>query len=79
MIDYCIFRLWYYLGGQMSFWAATVITNLFSAIPVIGSDLVLWLWSGYSVSGATLTKFYSLHFLFPFIIYKSNLISNISK
>lgn len=55
--------------GQMSFWAATVITNLFSAIPVIGSNLVLWLWSGYSVSGATLTKFYSLHFLFPFIIF----------
>jgi quinol-cytochrome oxidoreductase complex cytochrome b subunit len=54
--------------GQMSFWAATVITNLFSAIPVIGSNLVLWLWSGYSVSGATLTKFYSLHFVFPFVI-----------
>jgi quinol-cytochrome oxidoreductase complex cytochrome b subunit len=52
----------------MSFWAATVITNSFSAIPIIGSNLVLWLWSGYSVSGATLTKFYSLHFLFPFII-----------
>jgi ubiquinol-cytochrome c reductase cytochrome b subunit len=54
--------------GRMSFWAATVITNLFSAIPVVGSDLVLWLWSGYSVSGATLTKFFSLHFVFPFVI-----------
>jgi len=54
--------------GQMSFWAATVITNLFSAIPVIGTDLVLWLWSGYAVNGATLTKFYSLHFVLPFII-----------
>jgi len=54
--------------GQMSFWAATVITNLFSAIPVIGTDLVLWLWSGYSVSGVTLTKFFSLHYLLPFII-----------
>lgn len=52
----------------MSFWAATVITNLFSAIPIIGIDLVLWLWSGYSVSGVTLTKFYSLHYLLPFII-----------
>ena len=54
--------------GQMSFWAATVITNLFSAIPVIGLDLVFWLWSGFAVGEATLTKFYSLHFLFPFII-----------
>jgi len=52
----------------MSFWAATVITNLFSAIPVIGTDLVLWLWSGFAVNGATLTKFYSLHFVLPFII-----------
>lgn len=54
--------------GQMSFWAATVITNLFSAIPKIGSYIVVWLWSGYSVSGATLTKFFSLHFFLPFII-----------
>ena len=52
----------------MSFWAATVITNLFSAVPIIGEDLVLWLWSGYSVSGATLTKFFALHFVLPFII-----------
>ena len=54
--------------GQMSFWAATVITNLFSAIPYVGPDLVIWLWSGYSVSGATLTKFFSLHYLLPFVI-----------
>ena len=54
--------------GQMSFWAATVITNLFSAIPKIGEYIVIWLWSGYSVSGATLTKFFSLHYFLPFII-----------
>lgn len=54
--------------GQMSFWAATVITNLFSAVPIVGQDLVLWLWSGFAVNGATLTKFYSLHFLMPFVI-----------
>jgi len=54
--------------GQMSFWAATVITNLFSAIPKIGNDIVIWLWSGYSVSNATLTKFFSLHYFLPFVI-----------
>jgi len=54
--------------GQMSFWAATVITNLFSAIPKIGNDIVFWLWSGYSVSNATLTKFFSLHYFLPFVI-----------
>lgn len=54
--------------GQMSFWAATVITNLFSAIPGIGEVIVIWLWSDYSVSGVTLTKFFSLHYFFPFII-----------
>jgi len=54
--------------GQMSFWAATVITNLFGAIPKVGTDIVLWLWSGYSVSNATLTKFYSLHYFLPFVI-----------
>ena len=52
----------------MSFQAATVITNLFSAIPVIGTDLVLQLQSGFSVNGATLTKFFALHFTLPFII-----------
>jgi len=55
--------------GQMSFWAATVITNLASAIPVIGHDLVIWLWGGFSVDNATLERFFSLHYLLPFIIF----------
>ena len=54
--------------GQMSFWGATVITNLFSAIPLIGQSIVEWLWGGFSVSNPTLNRFYSLHYLFPFII-----------
>lgn len=54
--------------GQMSFWAATVITNLVSAIPFIGKHIVLWLWGGYSSNNASLTRFYALHFLLPFII-----------
>jgi len=54
--------------GQMSFWGATVITNLFSAIPVLGSDIVVWLWGGYSIANATLVRFFSLHFFFPIII-----------
>jgi len=54
--------------GQMSFWGATVITNLFSAIPFVGSSIVEWLWGGFSVDNATLNRFYSLHYLFPFII-----------
>jgi ubiquinol-cytochrome c reductase cytochrome b/c1 subunit len=54
--------------GQMSFWAATVITNLFSAIPVIGSSIVTWLWGGFAVGGPTLNRFYSLHYLLPFVI-----------
>ena len=54
--------------GQMSFWGATVITNLFSAVPVIGTDLVYWLWSGFSVDNPTLNKFFSLHYLLPIII-----------
>ena len=54
--------------GQMSFWGATVITNFFSAIPYIGNTIVLWLWGGFSVGGATLTRFYSLHYLLPFLI-----------
>nr|UAM92200.1 cytochrome b [Geosesarma penangense] len=51
--------------GQMSFWGATVITNLFSAIPYIGKDLVQWIWGGFSVDNATLTRFFSLHFILP--------------
>jgi quinol-cytochrome oxidoreductase complex cytochrome b subunit len=54
--------------GQMSFWAATVITNLMSAIPFIGNEVVIWLWGGYSVGNATLSRFFALHYLLPFII-----------
>jgi len=54
--------------GQMSFWAATVITNLVSAIPKLGSSIVVWLWGGYSVDNATLNRFFSLHFFMPFVI-----------
>lgn len=54
--------------GQMSFWAATVITNLASAIPFVGTPIVLWLWGGFSVDNATLNRFFSLHYLFPFVI-----------
>jgi ubiquinol-cytochrome c reductase cytochrome b subunit len=54
--------------GQMSFWGATVITNLCSAIPIIGNNIVSWLWGGFSVDNATLNRFYSLHYLLPFLI-----------
>jgi len=54
--------------GQMSFWGATVITNLFSAIPLIGPAIVEWLWGGFSVDNATLNRFFSLHYLVPFLI-----------
>lgn len=54
--------------GQMSFWGATVITSLVTAIPFIGDNIATWLWGGFSVSHATLTRFYSLHYLLPFII-----------
>jgi ubiquinol-cytochrome c reductase cytochrome b subunit len=54
--------------GQMSFWGATVITNLFSAFPLIGEDIVTWLWGGFSVDNPTLTRFFALHFLLPFVI-----------
>jgi ubiquinol-cytochrome c reductase cytochrome b/c1 subunit len=54
--------------GQMSFWAATVITNLFSAIPGVGDLIVTWLWGGYSVGNPTLNRFFSLHYLLPFVI-----------
>nr|WEY26917.1 cytochrome b [Pseudorca crassidens]WEY27281.1 cytochrome b [Pseudorca crassidens]WEY27294.1 cytochrome b [Pseudorca crassidens]WEY27307.1 cytochrome b [Pseudorca crassidens] len=54
--------------GQMSFWGATVITNLLSAIPYIGTTLVEWIWGGFSVDKATLTRFFTLHFILPFII-----------
>nr|Q8M708.1 RecName: Full=Cytochrome b; AltName: Full=Complex III subunit 3; AltName: Full=Complex III subunit III; AltName: Full=Cytochrome b-c1 complex subunit 3; AltName: Full=Ubiquinol-cytochrome-c reductase complex cytochrome b subunit [Phacochoerus aethiopicus]CAC85251.1 cytochrome b [Phacochoerus aethiopicus] len=54
--------------GQMSFWGATVITNLLSAIPYIGTNLVEWVWGGFSVDKATLTRFFAFHFILPFII-----------
>nr|AFA46436.1 cytochrome b [Miopithecus ogouensis] len=54
--------------GQMSFWGATVITNLLSAIPYIGTDLVQWVWGGYAIDNPTLTRFFTLHFILPFII-----------
>ena len=55
--------------GQMSFWAATVITNLFSAVPLFGEEIVNWLWGGFSVANPTLNRFYALHFLLPFVIF----------
>jgi ubiquinol-cytochrome c reductase cytochrome b subunit len=61
-IGYCL--VW----GQMSLWGATVITNLISAIPFIGTDIVQWVWGGFSVSNATLNRFFSLHYLLPFVI-----------
>ena len=54
--------------GQMSFWGATVITNLFSAIPVVGDPIVTWLWGGFAIDNPTLNRFYSLHYLLPFVI-----------
>jgi len=54
--------------GQISFWGATVITNLVSAIPYLGNEIVQWLWGGFAIDSATLTRFYTFHFLFPFII-----------
>ena len=54
--------------GQMSFWGATVITNLFSAFPLIGETIVTWLWGGFAVDNPTLNRFFSLHYLLPFMI-----------
>lgn len=54
--------------GQMSFWGATVITSLFSAIPVFGENIVQWLWGGFAVGGPTLNRFFALHYLLPFVI-----------
>src|SRR5436305_1044489 len=54
--------------GQMSYWAATVITSLFSAMPVVGDPIVTWLWGGYTVGNPTLQRFFSLHYLLPFVI-----------
>nr|YP_010958787.1 cytochrome b [Circobotys aurealis]WNB40535.1 cytochrome b [Circobotys aurealis] len=54
--------------GQMSFWGATVITNLLSAIPYLGTTLVNWIWGGFAIDNATLTRFYTFHFILPFVI-----------
>merc|ERR1712036_165650 len=54
--------------GQMSFWGATVITNLFSAVPIVGEGIVELLWGGFSVDNPTLNRFFALHFLLPFVI-----------
>ena len=58
--------------GQMSFWGATVITSLFSAIPLVGNAITTWLWGGFAVDDATLNRFYSLHYLLPFMIAASS-------
>nr|YP_010242199.1 cytochrome b [Notostomus gibbosus]QTI83238.1 cytochrome b [Notostomus gibbosus] len=60
--------------GQMSFWGATVITNLFSAIPYVGTDLVQWIWGGFAVDNATLTRFFTFHFLFPFAVVAASIV-----
>nr|AAW67993.1 cytochrome b [Limnonectes fragilis] len=60
--------------GQMSFWGATVITNLLSAAPYVGTNLVEWIWGGFSVDNATLTRFFSFHFVLPFIIAGASMI-----
>lgn len=54
--------------GQIRYWAATVITNFLSAVPFLGKDLVIWVWGGFAVNNATLTRFFAFHFLFPFIL-----------
>ena len=54
--------------GQMSFWGATVITNLFSSIPLVGDEIVSWLWGGFAVGNPTLNRFFALHYLLPFVI-----------
>nr|QVT11102.1 cytochrome b [Rhagoletis cornivora]QVT11115.1 cytochrome b [Rhagoletis cornivora] len=60
--------------GQMSFWGATVITNLLSAIPYLGTTLVQWIWGGFAVDNATLTRFFTFHFILPFIVLAMTLI-----
>nr|QGZ10087.1 cytochrome b [Oncopsis nigrofasciata] len=60
--------------GQMSFWGATVITNLLSAIPYVGTMLVKWIWGGFAVDNATLSRFFSLHFMLPFVILMMSMI-----
>ncbi len=74
MIIYFLMMMTAFMGyvlpwGQMSFWAATVITNLFSAVPFVGESITNWLWGGYAVDNPTLTRFYALHYLLPFLIF----------
>ena len=54
--------------GQMSFWAATVITNFITVIPVFGKSLLYWVWGGFSINAATLSRIFSLHYLLPFVL-----------
>ncbi|OHC76359.1 MAG: cytochrome B [Rhodospirillales bacterium RIFCSPLOWO2_12_FULL_58_28] len=68
-MDATAFMGYVLVWGQMSFWGATVITNLFSAIPLIGESIVTLLWGGFSVDNPTLNRFFSLHYLLPFIIF----------
>jgi len=73
MIIYLLMMMTAFMGyvlpwGQMSFWGATVITNLFSAVPFFGEGITNWLWGGYSVDNPTLTRFFTLHYLIPFLI-----------
>jgi ubiquinol-cytochrome c reductase cytochrome b subunit len=73
MIIYILMMMAAFMGyvlpwGQMSFWGATVITNLFSAVPFFGESITTWLWGGYAVDNPTLTRFFSLHYLIPFLI-----------
>jgi ubiquinol-cytochrome c reductase cytochrome b subunit len=74
MIIYFLMMMTAFMGyvlpwGQMSFWAATVITNLFSAVPLVGESITNWLWGGFAVGNPTLTRFYSLHYLLSFLIF----------
>ena len=74
MIIYFLMMMTAFMGyvlpwGQMSFWAATVITNLFSAFPFVGESITNWLWGGFAVDNPTLTRFYALHYLLPFLIF----------
>jgi len=73
VVIYLIMMLTAFIGyvlpwGQMSFWGATVITNLVSAVPFLGEDIVHWLWGGFSVANPTLNRFFSFHYIMPFII-----------
>ena len=74
MIIYFLMMMTAFMGyvlpwGQMSFWGATVITNLFSAIPLFGESITHWLWGGFAVDNPTLTRFFSLHYFLPFLIF----------